>query len=103
MMSSWDEVRKKYPDWKFPLWQFSSGGTCAICGIKGEETPQEFLVIVEGDEERYCKMHYFAKYVDGMEDITDDELWQDGKEYHIDDLPPEVIPPDPKGSKITDW
>ena len=100
MMSSWDEVRKKYPDWKFPLWQFSSGGTCVICGFKGEETPQEFLVIVEGDENKYCKGCYFSKYVDSA---TEDELWEDGKEYDVGDLPPEVIPADPKGSKITDW
>ena len=100
MMSSWDEVRKKYPHWKFPLWQWSAGGTCAICGIKGEETAQEYLVIVEGDENKYCKMCYFTKFVD---DADEDELWEEGKEYHVGDLPPEVIPPDPKGSKITDW
>ena len=96
-------MRKKYPHWKFPLWQWSAGGTYATCGIKGEETTQEYLVIVEGVEEKYCKTHYFSKYVHGFENTNEDDLWETDKEYHVGDLPPEIILPDPKSSKITDW
>ena len=96
-MSSWDEVRKKYPNFKGLLWQGTSGNKCVKCGIEDFD-----LRIVEGYpiEFKICRMCY--TFLEDEED-TDDSLWEEGKEYHIDDLPPEVIPPDSKGSKITDW
>jgi len=96
-MQDWEVVRKKYPNFKGLLWQSTFGSKCVKCNQEEVE-----LRIVEGypRDFKICRMCY--TFLEDEED-TDENLWEEGKEYHIDDLPPEVLPPDPKGSKITDW
>ena len=97
-MQDWEEVRKKYPNWEHPLWQWVFGGICVRCGIKGEETVQGYLRIVEGEgDTRYCGMCYFSKFVN---DEDDEDDWED-EEFDVNDLPPEVMT-DGRGNKTLD-
>ena len=88
--------QEKISHWDYPLWQFVGGGVCSICEITGEETVQEYLVIVEGEgDTRYCKMCYFSKFVNPIE--FEDEV----EELNSEDLPPEVMT-DAKGNTTLD-
>jgi hypothetical protein len=98
MMYSWDEVRKKYPKWAHPLWQYSWGADiCAICEELAEFNVEGKLRIVQGyEDEHICRECYWSKHM-GIVDDVDDEV----EELDSEDLPPEVMT-DGRGNKTLD-
>ena len=81
-MKPWEEIKEKFSYWPHPMWQWATTDSkCVNCDIYGHETPQEFLVYVEGEgDKQYCKMCYFSKFVEA-DDYDEDDYW----EYSFDE------------------
>ena len=74
-MQTWEEVRKIFPRWPHPLWQYSRGIICAICEIPAEFSPDYSLRIVQGYEyEKICRMCYWSKHVWDRDGHLDDSI-----------------------------
>mgnify|MGYP001328735358 CR=1 FL=1 len=96
-MEDWNILRKKIKNWPHPLWQYSLGLECSICGVTPNQTYEESLVIVEGQGNTlYCKNCYFSKFVPEEDDIEVEEL-------HADDLPPEVMTDGRGNTTLDNW
>ena len=97
-MQDWGVLRKKFRNYPHPLWQYSLGLECSICGVTPSETYEKSLVIVEGQGDTlYCKKCYWDKFVP-----DEDDDWE-VEELHADDLPPEVMTDGRGNTTLENW
>ena len=107
-MQHWNEVRKAFPKWKHPMWQYVLGFKCDICDTPTNQCNPPELRIVEGFEhEKICRLCYWSKHVWGDDYLIDEEIdaMENGENdvFHVDDLPPEVMTDGRGNTTLDNW